>query len=287
MYGKIFKKLRLEQNIKQKDVAKQIISVASLSLWENGNGDIPFSKFIKLINRINLTPEEFIKITKITRPTPVVKKIEESYLNKDKTRLKKICQNRLELYKKRRLLNDLYVAVIACNYYYDLTNKNLLTTSYQQKIVDYLTDIPFLSQKYLSIYGNCSFLLSSRNLFGLSLSILHRWKEIEEWDNLNTNVAAIYNIAWQAVLNSLEVLIYRKDYILAKQLAIKVKAIKIKRDFLFVELRRKFLLNLLDYKTDNSKDLSQLQKVIEIAKYLNQKEVCFDFIETIKRLEND
>lgn len=287
MYGKIFKKLRLEQNIKQKDVAKQVISVASLSLWENGNGDIPFSKFIKLINRINLTPEEFIKITKITRPTPVVKKIEESYLNKDKTRLKKICQNRLELYKKRRLLNDLYVAVIACNYYYDLTNKNLLTTSYQQKIVDYLTDIPFLSQKYLSIYGNCSFLLSSRNLFGLSLSILHRWKEIEEWDNLNTNVAAIYNIAWQAVLNSLEVLIYRKDYILAKQLAIKVKAIKIKRDFLFVELRRKFLLNLLDYKTDNSKDLSQLQKVIEIAKYLNQKEVCFDFIETIKRLEND
>ncbi|TSO26944.1 Rgg/GadR/MutR family transcriptional regulator [Lactobacillus sp. LL6] len=286
MYGEIYKKLRVQQNILQKNAAKNIVSVPLLSLWENGKSDITFEKFVKLIKRINLTPEEFFKLAKIATPSSVVKKIESLYMTKDNEGLETLTTKRIKLYQKRRSLDDLYLAVISCNYYYDLSGKNLLSSKYQEKLINKLSDVKLWTKKYISILGNSIVLLSDKNIYGLTSLLISNWSDIQVLDDINQDGVATYSIAFHTLLNALDILIVRKNYLYAEKLAIKIKDIPIKRDFLYIELRRQFLIELLNYKKDKNKDLSKLSELINIASSLNQRDTAFEFMDEIKRLEN-
>lgn len=286
MYGQIYKNLRVKQHILQKDAAKNIVSVSLLSNWENGKTDITFEKFVKLINRINLTPEEFFKLAKIAKPSSVVEKIEVLYMSKKIAELKKLTVKKLNLYENRRSINDLYIAIISCNYYYDLSGENLLSEKYQQKLVNKLSDIELWTKKYISIFGNSVTLLSNKNIYGVSSLIINNWHEFEFWEDINKDGVAIFNIAAHTLLNAVNVLIDRGEYSYAKKLLEKVQKITFKRDFLYIKLRYKFLFELLKYKTNDDKDLTELNHIIQIANYLDQKETAYEFINEIKKLNN-
>lgn len=287
MYGQVYKDLRTKQHILQKDAAKNIVSVSLLSNWENGKTDITFEKFIKLINRINLTPEEFFKLAKIAKPSTVVEKIEVLYMNKNIKKLRDLTIKKLNLYEKRRSINDLYLAVISCNYYYDLSGENLLSEKYQQKLISKLSDIELWTKKYISIFGNSLTLLSSKNIYGISTLIVNNWHEFEMWEDINKDGVAIFNIASHSLLNAVNVFISREEYRYAKKLLEKIQKIIFKRDFLYIELRYKFLFELLKYQTSKSKDLTELNHIIQIANYLNQKDTAYEFLNEIKRLDEN
>lgn len=59
-YGKIFKLLRKEQGLSQKQVAAGIVSQSTLSRFEE-SGNIDFLSFILLLKRLGMTPLEFIQ----------------------------------------------------------------------------------------------------------------------------------------------------------------------------------------------------------------------------------
>lgn len=287
MYGQVYKDLRSKQHILQKDAAKNIVSVSLLSNWENGKTDITFEKFIKLINRINLTPEEFFKLAKIAKPSTVVEKIEILYMNKNIEDLRKLTIKKLNLYEKRRSINDLYLVVISCNYYYDLSGENLLSEKYQQKLVNKLSSIELWTKKYISIFGNSLTLLTSKNIYGISSLIINNWHEFEMWEDINKDGVAVFNIAVHSLLNAVDVFIHRKEYKYAKKLLEKMQKMTFKRDFLYIELRYKFLLELLKYQTNKHKSLTELNHIIQIANYLDQKDTAYEFLNELKKLDNN
>lgn len=57
--GKIFKEIRLKKNLSLEYVCNGICSQASLSRFENNTGDIPLNKFLKLLNKIEISESEF------------------------------------------------------------------------------------------------------------------------------------------------------------------------------------------------------------------------------------
>lgn len=59
-YGKIFKLLRKEQGLSQKQVAAGIVSQSTLSRFEE-SGNIDFLSFILLLKRLGMTPLEFMQ----------------------------------------------------------------------------------------------------------------------------------------------------------------------------------------------------------------------------------
>lgn len=59
-YGKIFKLLRKEQGLSQKQVAAGIVSQSTLSRFEE-SGNIDFLSFILLLKRLGMSPLEFIQ----------------------------------------------------------------------------------------------------------------------------------------------------------------------------------------------------------------------------------
>lgn len=59
-YGKIFKLLRKEQGLSQKQVVAGIVSQSTLSRFEE-SGNIDFLSFILLLKRLGMSPLEFIQ----------------------------------------------------------------------------------------------------------------------------------------------------------------------------------------------------------------------------------
>lgn len=59
-YGKIFKLLRKEQGLSQKQVAAGIVSQSTLSRFEE-SGNIDFLSFILLLKRLGMSPLEFMQ----------------------------------------------------------------------------------------------------------------------------------------------------------------------------------------------------------------------------------
>ena len=58
-YGKIFKSLRKEKGLSQKQVAAGIVSQSTLSRFEE-SGNIDFLSLILLLKRLGMTPLEFM-----------------------------------------------------------------------------------------------------------------------------------------------------------------------------------------------------------------------------------
>ena len=59
-YGKIFKYLRKEKGLSQKQVAAGIVSQSTLSRFEE-SGNIDFSPLILLLKQLGITPLEFMQ----------------------------------------------------------------------------------------------------------------------------------------------------------------------------------------------------------------------------------
>lgn len=59
-YGKIFKFLRKERSLSQKQVAAGIVSQSTLSRFEE-SGNIDFLSLILLLKRLGMTPLEFMQ----------------------------------------------------------------------------------------------------------------------------------------------------------------------------------------------------------------------------------
>lgn len=59
-YGKIFKFLRKERGLSQKQVAACIVSQSTLSRFEE-SGNIDFLSLILLLKRLGMTPLEFMQ----------------------------------------------------------------------------------------------------------------------------------------------------------------------------------------------------------------------------------
>lgn len=59
-YGKIFKSLRKEKDLSQKQVAAGIVSQSTLSRFEE-SGNIDFLSLILLLKRLGMSPLEFIQ----------------------------------------------------------------------------------------------------------------------------------------------------------------------------------------------------------------------------------
>lgn len=59
-FGEIFKKFRESRGLRLKDVAKAGISTSQLSRFENGETNLTISKFIAVLDEVNVPIDEFM-----------------------------------------------------------------------------------------------------------------------------------------------------------------------------------------------------------------------------------
>ena len=76
--GALLKKIRLSKNLTLKELASDYLSVSFLSKFERGESDISLSRFFLLLDKLDVSIEEFYGILSQDNPTHTEKLLESA-----------------------------------------------------------------------------------------------------------------------------------------------------------------------------------------------------------------
>lgn len=252
MYGKYFKQLRKKQDISLKDAAANVISTSQLSRWENGRSNISFETVINLLDNIHIRANEFIMYCKLNPPNSLTHKIFNAYQRKDITELKRLTLRQIKQSKISKNRFDLFLAVAAANFYFDLTNIRLISKFDILKVKSILSSTSYWNYYYISVWGNTLAFYDPTFNFKIASRILTILK------NQTTLEFGTEYYTWCTILNAL-IRIIPENIELAKKLSLKINKVSIPNSFLSIRLKKRFMDIYIKYQLHES-DKEELNK---------------------------
>ena len=239
MWGQIYQKLRKKQNISQTEAAQDICSPAALSRWENDQIDLAFDKVVLLLQRINISLPEFINECELPTATKTIDAIQHAYLKQDLVKLQHLFSLAEKVYLETHSNYYLGTAAIAANYYFFLTDKNLLSEKMTVAYRQLFSKISYWSKNYIDLFAQTTFILNPEKVYRTAQCLLTELTTVEE-----TSIK--YRAIIIAVINSLARLV-TSNLPLAQRLLSSFLKIDLPQSLTFMKMERKFLVFLLEY----------------------------------------
>ena len=252
MYGKYFKQLRKKQDVSLKDAAANVISTSQLSRWENGRSNISFETVINLLDNIHIRANEFIMYCNLNPTNSLTHKIFNAYQRKDITELKRLTLRQIKQSKISKNRFDLFLAVAAANFYFDLTNIRLISKFDILKVKSILSSTSYWNYYYISVWGNTLAFYDPTFNFKIASRILTILK------NQTTLEFGTEYYTWCTILNAL-IRIIPENIELAKKLSLKINKVSIPNSFLSIRLKKIFMDIYIKYQLHES-DKEELNK---------------------------
>ncbi len=254
MYGKYFKQLRKKKDVSLKDAAANVISTSQLSRWENGRSNISFETVINLLDNIHIRANEFIMYCNLNPTNSLTHKIFNAYQRKDIIELKHLTLKQINQSKTSKNRFDLFLAVAAANFYFDLTNIRLISKFDILKVKSILSSTSYWNYYYISVWGNTLAFYDPTFNFKIASRILTILK------NQTTLEFGTEYYTWCTILNALIRIIPEKIE-LAKKLSLKINKVSIPNSFLSIRLKKRFMDIYIKYQLHES-DKEELNKFL-------------------------
>lgn len=255
IYGPKFRELRKLNNINIIDASKGITSKSSLDRWEKGNDNLSFSKIIELLQRIHIQPTEFLGSDIPSMLSALYQQSMIAYYNNDIDTLKKIAQKYLKLYQDFPTKKIYFFqASVACNFYDDLTNINLLPSKMRIQLNDYFSNLESWSYENILYFSCVQLLINPQLVFRKSNSLITFSK------NNHLNRQDWHQIVLEAILNAIFVLLKMKQPQKSKELIDNLHTMKFNDNFILEKIRINFMSALIDY--TSTKDNSHISSLL-------------------------
>ncbi|MCE2078353.1 Rgg family transcriptional regulator [Streptococcus thermophilus] len=171
--GEFYKELRIARKVKQKDVAKNKLSVSQLSKFESGQTMLSADKMLEVIEGINLTLSEFGFALRDYKPTQhqlLMNKISKLSAENDKQSLLKL----LDKYKESQLLYDKLNTLVIKNAIHLIDRDFTLSLDDSKFLSNYLFDIEDWTAYEIHLFGNTMPFLSDTDLLFLGKELVSR-----------------------------------------------------------------------------------------------------------------
>lgn len=240
-YGLKFRNLRKRQHITLVEAANGITSKSSLQRWEQGKDNLSFNQVLLLLKRIHIQPMEFLETITSSQLYRIANKINIAYVKSDKQALHKYALENIAKYRSNpQDINSFFESCIACNFYNDLFNENLLNYKEINQLTSNLINIDEWNYEYLFYFGNTLGLLDSSSIYRLSISLINY-----------SNNEKIFNRKWyddvlNTLLNAITSLI-RKDYKKAQLLLNKFNKLQISDRHAYEKIHAKMFQAYINY----------------------------------------
>lgn len=156
-YGEYFRILRNEKRMSIIEASKGILSLGQLSKFERGLNEITVSKFVKLLNRINVTLEEFDLLCndfENSNLQQLVKDIRKSYTNRDTEELLRLSNDEFSKWKTTRNINNRYNYIMISIMNDELNERKTIKDDDVQILIDYLGSIDDWTYYEMVLFGN-------------------------------------------------------------------------------------------------------------------------------------
>lgn len=156
-YGEHFRKMREEKKMSIVEVSEGILSVSQLSKFERGLTEISISKFIKVLERINVTLSEFELVANNFESKSLYQMVEDlraSYTNRESDVLTRMVDNELNRWKKTENIRYRYNYIMLSIINDELNNGCTTKQSDIELLTDYLFSIEDWTYYELILFGN-------------------------------------------------------------------------------------------------------------------------------------
>jgi len=178
-YGEVFRILRKERGFTLKTMSEGIISFSYLSKFEKGESDITLNNFTQLIERLNMSTDEFFYFSgkKTTQYTNLLMKVSIAYAKNDYELLLSYSKTEKELYaingNQQHKYNAIMILVIA----QDISRCCSIPQEDIDILVDYIIKCLHWSSYEISLLGNSIIIFSDELLIILLKEIKKRLEE--------------------------------------------------------------------------------------------------------------
>lgn len=278
-FGKTLRFIRTSKQVSINKLADDVISKSQLSRFERGESEISCSKLNHILNKLNTSFDEFliinrgfsdddfkIMINEIRDSTASsdiqnLKKILESYQNKDKSTLKNF-----EITLLKSILN---------NYSKDIYPSK----SELDELVDYLFKVEHWGYYEISLFGNCFRQLTYQTIFSLTKELLNK---IRYYIRAESNKRLII----QLTINCLIVSIDKEYFENARYLLKKVECLLNSETSFYEKTVFIYASGYLLYKEGNLDGKDKMLDALKVLKILSEDKFYKNYIEHYNKIVN-
>lgn len=207
--GTLFKNLRKNKKMSLNDVSGDLISLSFISKFERGESEISLSRFLILLNNLNVTIEEFHNLYQYEYPGEVedlMIKVSTYFSNKDISGFEKTQTEEKERYEATGKRRYLYNSIMLKAFISDFTN-----TPMNKEDITILTDFLFGTE----YWGKYELLLLGNSMPSIQVDSLDLLlKELIKNSEKVTTTEANYILKIDLLLNAIHNAFKRKrvDY---------------------------------------------------------------------------
>lgn len=155
-FGEIFKKFRESRGLRLKDVAKAGISTSQLSRFEKGETDLTISKFMLILDEINMPIEEFMyAVHDFHRDelNELLSKVRHFVSTRDVEGMKKLLYSQMETEDKREKFHQINIILLKIRLQ-DLSGESYYSSDDLSYLTDYLFSVEYWGYYELLIFMN-------------------------------------------------------------------------------------------------------------------------------------
>lgn len=280
MLGENFRQLRQDRGIALKDVAKGVVSVATVSKFENDVADLTAGKVTKLLNNMGVTFREFASLS--DRSTghagAFLFKVISAYRAADADGMRKIVEGQVATYRASKSMIDFADMMSAAGLFYDLTGEVLVDDSDLERLSTNLRSLPEWNEDEVILFGNSLTLLPDNQVYLLARELLNRLDDIRSWN------MSLYQDGWTALLNAAEVLMMR-DSAYAQVLLRLFNDQEIPLTISLIIYRRRFLnLCYIERNAPTPENKEELRELLDMFKYMSANQLYNRYTRSVKEI---
>ncbi|WP_019790930.1 helix-turn-helix domain-containing protein, partial [Streptococcus sobrinus] len=256
--GELYRELRIARGLKQRDVARDNLSVSQLSKFENGQSMLAADKLLLAIQGIHMTFSEFSYALTQYQESDLFKmgkKLVEFQAKKDIDSLKKILADyhNEETYEVYNQLNKLVIKATI----YSLDSNLEITSEEKEFLTSYLYAIEEWTEYELYLFGNTLFILSDDDLIFLGKAFVER-------DELYRELPEHKRRAELVLINLILILVEHRNIYHASYFIEKLEALLSYQD-MFARVVLIFLKKVMNYIKGETTDLSEVDAYISLV----------------------
>ena len=237
-FGATFRKLRTYKGMTLKYVTQGITSVSLLSKFERNECELTFPNFIKLLQRINVTVDEFMYVHnqyKRDNFREFVSLLRKNYTQGNVDAIKSLLN--LEMQKPYDLIDSRLNITMIKSILADLTGESVEEENIEY-LTNYLWTVDYWHEYELTLYGNTLHMLPVESVILLS-------KEIFNKGHLYTRLLNYRRDMYGVIFNTIGICIEKRRFDDAQYFLTMINNSKPSEQFIFEKMLCKFWQGLL------------------------------------------
>lgn len=198
-FGEVFNRIRTGKRLSIRDVAGGKMSVSFVSKFERGETDINISRFLILLENMNVTIEEFYSVAQkasATHMTKLMRKVSKAYYEMDVPKLNALIEQEMALHEETGSAFYKHNAIMI-EAFINVTDESPISEAHAAFLSDYLFGIEYWGKYELTIFGNAmtSLAVSTLALLMDELMTKTRLFSLSE-ENYNAKIGILINAVY-------------------------------------------------------------------------------------------